>query len=98
MQQRRHEFRLSPRAASVRRSPHRKPLLTSLGAAVLAIGLAACGSDQTQQGTGPSSIPAAKVVEQNLITNTPDTVHVPDLNDPALRNQFVCSFADGYFT
>lgn len=95
MQHDRYETLLPNPAA--RPSPRRNRVLIALEAAVLAIALAACGSENTRQGTD-QAIPAPKVVEQNQTMSAPDTVRVPDLNDPAVRRQFVCSFADGYFT
>jgi hypothetical protein len=66
---------------------------------VLAIALGACGSSSdTRRAPDPRSIPAAEVAQQNLTTSPAGTVALPNLNDPAVRKQFVSSFADGYFT
>jgi hypothetical protein len=72
-------------------------LCITVGAAVLVITLAACGSDNNTR-TDPHATTAAEIEPEITTTSPPDTVPLPDLADPATRKQFVCSFADGYFT
>jgi len=76
----------------------RHQLSIAVGAAILAITLASCGSGNTRRGTDPQATPAAETAQQDHATNPRDSVQLPDLTDPATRKQFVCSFADGYFT
>lgn len=76
----------------------RHQLVIAAGAAVLAITLAACGSNNTRRGTDPHATPATETARQDNATSPPDTVRLPDLTDPETRKQFACSFDDGYFT
>jgi hypothetical protein len=72
----------------------------AVGAAVLAISLAACGSNNdARPRTDSHATRAAEIAQQNDSTSRQtDTVRQPDLTNPVIRNRFVCSFADGYFT
>jgi hypothetical protein len=76
---------------AVRTSRPRHQLCIAVGAAVLAVTLTACGPTRNiRRGVDPHAIPA--------VTGAPDADRLPDLNDPAVRKQFACSFAEGYFT
>jgi hypothetical protein len=73
-------------------------VLIPAGTALLAITVAACGSNaNTQPASNAQPRPSSVIVQPGPTTSAPDTVDLPELNDPAVRKQFVCSFADGYF-
>ena len=85
------------RAVRTARSKHQ--LRLAIGAAGLAITLAACGANNNARpGTDPHATPATEIERHNNRTTQPDTVPLLDLTQPATRKQFVCSFANGYFT
>jgi hypothetical protein len=86
----------APTAGTSRR---RHKLRIAGGTVVAAIALVACGSnDNTHRGTDAQATPVAQTELPNHTTSPPETVRLPDLTDPATHKQFVCSFADGYFT
>ena len=61
-------------------------LCIAAGAVVVAITLAACGSDNnTRRGTDPQLTPAAEITREAHMTSPSDTVQLPDLTDPATR-------------
>ena len=96
---RQHEGLLPEITMGVHTSRRGRPLWIAVGSAVLAITLVACGANNNaRRGTDPNATPAAEIQRKNSTTSQPDTVRLPDLTDPATRKQFVCSFADGYFT
>jgi hypothetical protein len=88
----------APNHAPTIHTPRPKPhLRIAIAVAALAITLAACGSTNTaRRGTDPHATPAAHI--ERHTTNEPYTVRLPNLRDPATRKQFVCNFANGYFT
>jgi hypothetical protein len=98
MRTRQYETPLSNHPPAARTSRSRLQLRIAVGAAVLAMTLAACGSsDNARPGTDPPKTPAGEITRQDGMSSPPDTVRLPDLTDPATRKRFACSFADGYF-
>jgi hypothetical protein len=87
-----------PHPPAVRTARRRHQLRIAIGAAVLAITLAACGStNNARPGSDPHATPAAESEQHTNPTSQSDRVRLPDLTQPATRKQFVCSFANGYF-
>jgi hypothetical protein len=99
MRTRQHDTPPPNHTPAVRTARPKHQLRIAIGAAVLAITLAACGSNNNaRQGTDPHATPATEIERQNTTTTQPDIVRLPDLTQPATRKQFVCGFANGYFT
>ena len=88
MRIRQHDTPLPNHARAVRTARSKHQLRLAIGAAGLAITLAACGANNNARpGTDPHATPATEIERHNNRTT-----------QPATRKQFVCSFANGYFT
>ena len=80
------------------RRQHTPQQWIAAGVAVFAIALAACGSNTPQPGADVNASAPSRGARADQTTSARGTVRLPDLRDPATRKQFVCSFADGYFS
>jgi hypothetical protein len=81
--------------AARRRS--RARLLVVIGTVVM-LTLAACASASDARRTGEVGGPSASVRPEQMPSSEPHAPVLPDLENPSVREAFIASFADGYFT